>query len=230
MHPKEQKEEHRTTQRNESAKNSVNNNETQIIVIDDQVVQGGENEAKDAPSEQQGRQQFCSRCGKVGHIGNDCPNPIVYSRCNKEGHVARVCMSKMPWEYISPFCGLSAYGQAFHVIESANADDGIKDMSTTTPVIITSSQATARDVENEFRMKAGPNSTWRWYAKRLGEGKYQMRFPNAQTIDDLAHFTELRMRSNPKVVCKVEKWNPAIGSKGTLDVAWFRITNIPPEK
>jgi len=79
-------------------------------------------------------------------------------------------------------------------------------------------------------LKAGPNSTWRWYAKRIGEGKYQMRFLNAQTIDDLAHFTELRMRSMPKVVVKVEKWNPTTGSKGPLDVVWFRITNIPYEK
>ena len=45
--------------------------------------------------------------------------------------MARVCMNKMPWEFISPFCGLSAYGQAFHVIASANTNEGIKDMSTT---------------------------------------------------------------------------------------------------
>jgi hypothetical protein len=57
-----------------------------------------------------------------------------------------------------------------------------------------------------------------------------MRFPNAQTIDDIAHFTKLRMRPMPNVVVKVEKWNPATGSKGALDVAWFRITNIPYEK
>jgi hypothetical protein len=57
-----------------------------------------------------------------------------------------------------------------------------------------------------------------------------MRFLNAQTIDDLAHFTEMRMRSEPDVVIKIEKWNPTTGSKGPLNVAWFRISNIPPEK
>jgi hypothetical protein len=138
------------------------------------------------PREQPERQQFCYRCGKVGHLPNVCPSPIVCSRCNKEGHVARVCMNKMPWEFISPFCGLSAYGQGFHFIESANTDEGIKDMSTTALITVTVGQANARQIENEFRLKAGPNSTWRWYAKRIGEGKYQMRFPNAQTIDDLA--------------------------------------------
>lgn len=57
-----------------------------------------------------------------------------------------------------------------------------------------------------------------------------MKFPNAQNIDDLAHFTEMRMRSMPEVVIKHEKWNPGTGSKGILDVAWFRISNIPYDK
>lgn len=83
--------------------------------------------------------------------------------------MARVCSTKMPWEFISPFCGLSAYGQGFHVIESTNADEGIKDMSTTALITITAGQANARDIENEFRLKAGPNSLWRWYAKRVGK-------------------------------------------------------------
>jgi hypothetical protein len=136
----------------------------------------------------------------------------------------------MPWEFISPFCGLSAYGQGFHVTESVSNEEGIKDMSTTALVTVTAGQASARKIENEFKLKAGPNSSWRWYAKRIGEGKYQMRFPNSQNIDDLAHFTEMRMRSALEVVIKVEKWNPISGSKGPLDVAWFRITNIPFEK
>jgi hypothetical protein len=54
----------------------------------------------------------------------------------------------MPWEFISPFCGLSAYGQGFHVIENTSNEEGIKDMSTTTLVTITSGQATARQIEN----------------------------------------------------------------------------------
>ena len=54
-----------------------------------------------------------------------------------------------------------------------------------------------------------------------------MRFPDAQTIEDLAFFTEMRMRLVPLVVFRIEKWNPATGSKGALDVAWFIIKGIP---
>jgi hypothetical protein len=60
----------------------------------------------------------------------------------------------MPWQLISPFCGFSAYGQGFHVIESTSSDEGI------------------RDIESEFKLKVGPNSSWRWFAKKVGEGKY----------------------------------------------------------
>lgn len=40
----------------------------------------------------------------------------------------------------------------------------------------------------------------------------------------------MKMRSLPTVAFKVEKWNPATGSNGALDVAWFRIKGIPYEK
>jgi hypothetical protein len=54
----------------------------------------------------------------------------------------------MPWEFISPFYGLSAYGQGFHVIENTSNEEGIKDMSSIALVTITSGQATARQIEN----------------------------------------------------------------------------------
>lgn len=59
---------------------------------------------------------------------------------------------------------------------------------------------------------------------------FQMRFPNAKIIEDLAFFTEMKMRSMPEVSFKVNRWDPATGSKGALDVAWFRIKGIPYEK
>lgn len=45
-----------------------------------------------------------------------------------------------------------------------------------------------------------------------------------------AYLTEMRMRSLPSVVFKVEKWNSASGSKEPLDTSWFRIKGIPREK
>lgn len=137
---------------------SVNNN-TQIVVTDTQGVHVGENSGRNANREDLDRPQFCPRCGKVGHTANYCQNPVICTRCKKEGHVSRVCMTKMPWEFISPFYGLSAYGQGFHVIESASNEDGVKDMSNVALIVVTAGEASTRQIENEFRLKARPNST-----------------------------------------------------------------------
>lgn len=59
---------------------------------------------------------------------------------------------------------------------------------------------------------------------------FHMSFPNVKTIEDLAFFIEMKMRSMPEVSFKVNKWDPATGSKGALDVTWFRIKGIPYEK
>lgn len=89
-------------------------------------------------------------------------------------------------------------------------------MSNTALITITEGVATAKQVENEFKLKAGPASTWRWYAKKVDDNKFQMSFPNSKTIEDIAYFTEMRMRSLTSVVFKVEKWNSAFVSKGPL--------------
>lgn len=152
-------------------------------------------------------------------------------RCDKEGHVARVCAEKMTWDFIALFFGFSAYGQGFHFIKSSAAKEGIKDMSNTALITVTIRTTIAKKIENEFKIIAGPESTWRWYAKKEDENKFQMRFPNTKSIDDVAFFTKMRMRSLPAVLFKVEKWNnSASGSKAPLETAWFRIKEIPYEK
>ena len=57
-----------------------------------------------------------------------------------------------------------------------------------------------------------------------------MRFLNSKALEDVTYFTEMRMRSVPTAVIRVEKWNSSAGSKGPLDSAWFRIRGIPYEK
>jgi hypothetical protein len=45
-------------------------------------------------------------------------------------------------------------------------------MSNTALITITEGVATAKQVENEFKLKAGPASTWRWYAKKVDDNKF----------------------------------------------------------
>lgn len=52
-----------------------------------------------------------------------------------------------------PSGGLAAYGLGFHVIESTSTDQGIKDMSNTALITITSGVVSAIQLENEFKVK-----------------------------------------------------------------------------
>lgn len=173
---------------------------------------------------------ICNKCGRPGQSPEECPCPITCERCGQEGHVARVFSEKKAWDNLAPFCGLAAPGQGFFFIESDKSDKGIGDMSSTALITILSGEMTAKQVEHEFRMKAGPQSTWRWYAKKVGDKSFQLRFPNPRTIDDLAFYAGLSMGTLPEITFKVEKWNSAAGATGSMDSAWFRIRGIPYEK
>ncbi|CAN6381079.1 unnamed protein product [Urochloa humidicola] len=172
---------------------------------------------------------LCEKCGKTGHKTEDCFRPIVCGRCKKEGHVARVCVEIKPWECIAPFCGFAAPGQGIHVIQDDNLGDNQRDMSNWALITVIEGTASSRQIENEFKAQAGPNSNWRWYAKKVADNKFQLKFPTAGKVEDLAFFTGMKMRTVPDVTIKVDKWNPHSGAKAELSSAWFRIFGIPME-
>jgi len=122
----------------------------------------------------------CNRCGRFGHIPEMCLKPVMCNRCSKEGHLQRVCSEIMPWEYIAPFCGFAAHGQGFRIIQEDDSGDREKDMANCALITILKGPVTARQLEEEFRAQAGPQSTWRWFAKNVAENVYQIRFPTAK--------------------------------------------------
>ncbi|KAG2632455.1 hypothetical protein PVAP13_2NG096246, partial [Panicum virgatum] len=136
----------------------------------------------------------------------------------------------MPWDCIAPFCGLAAAGQGFHVIPGNEVEDDPREMANCALITITRGIVTARQLENEFKSQAGPTSTWRWFAKKIADNKYQMRFPTAKKVEDLSFFTGMQMRTVPEVFFNVEKWNSNAGAKAAIDSAWFMIFGLPFEK
>jgi hypothetical protein len=173
---------------------------------------------------------LCKRCGKVGHKSEECFRPLVCPRCKREGHVARACPEIMPWECIAPFCGLAVPELGFHIIQDDDDGEAARETANLAVITIKEGDVTARHVEGEFKAQAGQNSTWRWYAKKIADKKFQMKFPTASKVEELAFFNGMEMRTVPGVKFKVDKWNPHVGAKAEIDTAWFRISGIPMEK
>nr|TKW37362.1 hypothetical protein SEVIR_1G042300v2 [Setaria viridis] len=136
----------------------------------------------------------------------------------------------MPWEFIAPCCGLAASELGFHIIQDDDYGDATKDMAYCALMTIKEGEVTARQVEGEFKTQAGPTSTWRWYAKKVAENKFQMKFPTAKKVEELSFFIGMQMRMVPNISFKVEQWNPHAGAKAEISSAWFRIFGIPLEK
>ena len=76
--------------------------------------------------------------------------------------------------------GFAALGQGFHVIQNEGVEESGKEMANCALIKITKGSVTARQLESEFQAQAGPNSTWRWFAKKISENTFQMRFPTAK--------------------------------------------------
>jgi hypothetical protein len=76
-------------------------------------------------------------------------------------------------------------------------------------------------VENEFKAQVGASSTWRWFAKKVAENKFQMKLPTTKKIEDLAFFSGMLMGTVSGVTFKVEPWNPHVGAKAKIEEAWF---------
>jgi hypothetical protein len=125
------------------------------------------------------------RCGRMGHKSEECYRPVICSKCKREGHVARVCTDLAPWECIAPFYGLAAPELGFHVIQDEEMGESSKESSNFALITTRDGSVSAKQVEGEFRAQAGPSSTWRWYAKKLAENKFQMKFPTAKKLKNL---------------------------------------------
>ena len=127
--------------------------------------------------------------------------------------MARVCEEGLPWECLAPFVGLASSSQGFHVIQNEGVEEINREMANCALIKITKGSVTARQLENEFKAQAGPQSIWRWFAKRMSENIFQMRFPTAKKVEELAFFPGMQMGTVPDVTFKVEPWNANVGGQ-----------------
>jgi hypothetical protein len=89
-------------------------------------------------------------------------------------------------------------------------------------------EVTCRDIEHEFNVWADSMQiNWRFFAKVVSQFKFRTRFPNAKSIDELAHFGKLFMKIVPGAIIRLLKWTKDIEPIFYMEEAWFRIKGIP---
>jgi hypothetical protein len=93
----------------------------------------------------------------------------------------------------------------FHIIQDDDNGDTVNESTNLAVITIKEREVTARQVEGEFKAQAGPNSTWRWYAKKVADKKFQMKFPTASKVEELAFSNGMEMRTVLGVKFKVDK-------------------------
>ena len=71
-----------------------------------------------------------------------------------------------------------------------------------------------RDLENEFQIwAAATGNNWWFTAKPVTATEFLIRFPTTKIIDELSHFGKLFMKTIPKVVIELAKWNGIFSQK-----------------
>lgn len=70
---------------------------------------------------------------------------------------------------------------------------------------------------------------WRCTAKAIGPGVYVMRFPNVRDVAKACYIGRMTMKTTG-VLVKMDAWSDAVGSKGVMEVALVKVSNVPLEK
>lgn len=62
----------------------------------------------------------------------------------------------------------------------------------------------------------------------MADDKFLLRFPTTKIALPWSNLKNLTTRNEAQL--KIEAWTPSVGSKGMLQTAWFRVSNIPADQ
>lgn len=134
----------------------------------------------------------------------------------------------IPWNSAPELCATQVEDQSFLFIEE-NIDPRVaKEKESFAIITIVKGEATCKQIEQAFTNLMG-SETWKWKARLVGDKKFVMRFPSAKIINQWCHFKFLPVEC-AEAQMKVEAWTPCLGAKGMLQMAWFRVHDIPSDQ
>jgi hypothetical protein len=143
-------------------------------------------------------------------------------------HTSAICQERDPWEYVAPFFGSTDFGQGFFSIPVPDTDLQPVEQLNYAHITVEQGDITSRDIEHEFNVWADSmHINWKFFAKVVSPTVFRTRFPNAKSIDELAHFGKLFMKTVPGAVISLQKWAGDIEPISWMQEAWFRVKGIP---
>jgi hypothetical protein len=129
-------------------------------------------------------------------------------RCESCGgeHKSAVCQEKEPWEYVAPSFGCEEFDQSFASIPVPEAEITTADQMFFAHITVEQGEVNCRSIEHEFNVWADTmHINWRFFAKEISPTEFRTRFPNAKSIEELAHFGKLFMKTVPGAIISLKK-------------------------
>lgn len=139
-------------------------------------------------------------------------------------HTTLDCKREPFWNVGPELCAAQVTNQSFFFIDE-NIDPKVsREKASTAIITMVSGEATAKQIESVFKSVVSSDQ-WKWTARRLADNKFTMRFPSAKMILDYSNFN-LGVK-NGNVQFTIKPWTSAMGAKGQLQQAWFKVKGIP---
>lgn len=166
----------------------------------------------------------CSVCGLKNHNTEECRRKLFCELCGFANHTTLDCRREPFWNVGPELCAAQVNDQSFFYIDENIDPKTSREEACIAVITGVRGEVNAKQIEAEFRSVIG-SGQWKWSAKKIADNKFTMRFLTAKMILDNAKFT-LGVKGLD-VQFTVEPWNLAMGAKGQLKQAWFRVNGIP---
>ncbi|KAE8795015.1 hypothetical protein D1007_30214 [Hordeum vulgare] len=168
----------------------------------------------------------CPICKSREHAPAFCAQAFC-ERCGRLGHLASVCCEFLPWSCAASMCAFQTRGQGFYYIHDSCSANLMKERSNNIVVSIVEGETSTRQMELDLNDYLATG--WRCSAHAIGPGVFVVRFPNPRVVAQICYVGRIVLKTSGAVV-NVTKWSSAVGSKGVMEVAWVKVSNVPLDK
>ncbi|KAE8794781.1 hypothetical protein D1007_30315 [Hordeum vulgare] len=168
----------------------------------------------------------CLICKSREHVPAFCAQAFC-ERCGRLGHLAYVCCVFLPWSCVGSMCAFQSRGHGFYYIHDSCSANLMKERSNNIVVSIVEGETSTRQMELDLNDYLATG--WRCSAHAIGPGVFVVRFPNPRVVAQICYVGRIVLKTSGAVI-NVTKWSSTVGSKGVMEVAWVKVSNVPLDK